>query len=370
VLTNYLCTVHLVALSEALTVAKVAGLDLNTAYEAIRISSGNSFVHETESQVILNGSRDINFTMDLVIKDVGLFDAMARAQQVPLELSPLVLEIFRDGARRFGPREFSANIIRRLEEPLGVRVLGEGFPAQIVDDEPKVAGYEVSARHAPERGGLSGQRLQARVGEELALELRHLARPGPVHGLQARGEGLLPLVGEHRHVSHDARKLCLGDVTGQRHRVEPGGAHGRIGEQCIHVDGALAPALRHARVLEHRQHESGVADAWLGHVMLGLGDDPGRRHGARGAKGLRPEAFHGGGDRVLHERRRRRVEAPVLPARGRCHRRRQARHLLRVAGECRCEFPDRHGRIPVGVREYLRHGSHGLKPHREAPGLS
>jgi 3-hydroxyisobutyrate dehydrogenase len=147
VLTNYLCTVHLVALSEALTVAKVAGLDLNTAYEAIRISSGNSFVHETESQVILNGSRDINFTMDLVIKDVGLFDAMARAQQVPLELSPLVLEIFRDGARRFGPREFSPNIIRRLEEPLGVRVLGEGFPAQIVDDEPKVAGYEVSARH-------------------------------------------------------------------------------------------------------------------------------------------------------------------------------------------------------------------------------
>jgi len=146
VLTNYLCTVHLVALCEALTVAKVAGLDLNTAYEAIRISSGNSFVHETESQVILNGSRDINFTMDLVIKDVGLFDAMARAHEVPLELSPLVLEIFRDGARRFGPREFSPNIIRRLEEPLGVRVLGEGFPAQMIDDEPKVPGYEVTAR--------------------------------------------------------------------------------------------------------------------------------------------------------------------------------------------------------------------------------
>jgi len=143
VLTNYLCTVHLVALCEALTVAKVAGFDLNTVYEAIRISSGNSFVHETESQVILNGSRDINFTMDLVIKDVGLFDALARAHDVPLELSPLVLEIFRDGARRYGPREHSDNIIRRLEEPLGVRVLGRGFPAQIVDQEAKVPGYEV-----------------------------------------------------------------------------------------------------------------------------------------------------------------------------------------------------------------------------------
>ena len=127
-LTNYLCTVHLAALAEALTVAKVAGLDLNTAYEAIRISSGNSFVHETESQVILNGSRDINFTMDLVIKDVGLFDALARAHHVPLELSPLVLAIFSDGARRYGAREHSPNIIRRLEEACGVRVLARGLP--------------------------------------------------------------------------------------------------------------------------------------------------------------------------------------------------------------------------------------------------
>ncbi|HEX8783253.1 MAG TPA: NAD(P)-dependent oxidoreductase, partial [Steroidobacteraceae bacterium] len=148
VLTNYLCTVHLAALAEALTVARVAGLDLNTAYEAIRISSANSFVHETESQVILNGSRDINFTMDLVIKDVGLFDALAGSLGVPLELSPLVLAIFRDGARRYGGRELSPNIIRRLEEACGVRVLGAGFPAQLTDTEPKVAGYEVVPRRA------------------------------------------------------------------------------------------------------------------------------------------------------------------------------------------------------------------------------
>ena len=148
VLTNYLCTVHLAALAEALTVARVAGLDLNTAYEAIRISSGNSFVHETESQVILNGSRDINFTMDLVIKDVGLFDALAGSLGVPLELSPLVLAIFRDGARRYGGRELSPNIIRRLEEACGVRVLGAGFPAQLTDTEPKVAGYEVVPHRA------------------------------------------------------------------------------------------------------------------------------------------------------------------------------------------------------------------------------
>ncbi|MDP9087544.1 MAG: NAD(P)-dependent oxidoreductase [Pseudomonadota bacterium] len=143
VVTNYLCTVHLAALAEALTVCKVAGMDMNTAYEAIRISSGNSFVHETESQVILNGSRDIGFTMDLVIKDVGLFDQLAQELNVPLEISPLVLNIFKDGQRRYGPREHSPNIIRRLEEPCQVRVLGTGFPAEMVDDEPEADGYEV-----------------------------------------------------------------------------------------------------------------------------------------------------------------------------------------------------------------------------------
>jgi 3-hydroxyisobutyrate dehydrogenase len=121
-------------------------MDMNTTYEAIRISSGNSFVHETESQVILNGSRDISFTMDLVIKDVGLFDELANTLHVPVELSPLVLNIFKDGEQRYGARERSPNIIKRLEQACGIEVLGEGFPPQMVDDEPEGPGYEVHPR--------------------------------------------------------------------------------------------------------------------------------------------------------------------------------------------------------------------------------
>lgn len=146
VMTNYLCTVHLVALAEALTTCAAAGLDMNTTYEAIRISSGNSFVHETESQVILNGSRDINFTMDLVSKDIGLFDDLAQAHGVPLELSPLIVRLFDEARATYGNREFSPNIIRRYEEPLGLKVLGTGFPDQMVDDEPEEQGYEVVPR--------------------------------------------------------------------------------------------------------------------------------------------------------------------------------------------------------------------------------
>ena len=147
VMTNYLATVNLVSISEALTTMKVLGMDMNVTYEAIKASSGNSFVHETESQVILNGSRDISFTMDLVSKDVGIFNELAERKGLDLEVAPMIVDIFKDGEERYGPRELSPNIIKRLEERAGVNVLGVGFPAEMVDDEPEEQGYEVVIRN-------------------------------------------------------------------------------------------------------------------------------------------------------------------------------------------------------------------------------
>lgn len=143
VMTNYLATANLLTCAEALTTMKAAGLDMATTYEAIKISSGTSFVHETESQVILNGSRDINFTMDLVLKDIGLFQQIAEDNNVPLEISPLMVDMFKDGIAKYGEREFSPNIIRRLEDQTGLSVLADGFPAEILDDEPEEPGYEI-----------------------------------------------------------------------------------------------------------------------------------------------------------------------------------------------------------------------------------
>jgi 3-hydroxyisobutyrate dehydrogenase len=143
VITNYLATANLVSLTEALVTAQHAGMDLNTTYEAIRISSGNSFVHETESQLILNGSRNISFTMGLVAKDIGLFQEIADTHGVPLELSPLLIDIFADGIARYGVSEWSSNIIRRLEDATGVSTLAPGFPAELTDHEPEAKGTEV-----------------------------------------------------------------------------------------------------------------------------------------------------------------------------------------------------------------------------------
>lgn len=144
VATNYLATANLIAVTEALTTMAAAGVDLATTYEAFRISSGNSFVHETEGQVILNGGRDISFTMDLVLKDIGLFQSIADDHNVPLEMNPLMISIFEDAAERYGDREWSPNVIRRLEDATGVSVTAPGFPAELVDDEPEERGAEVT----------------------------------------------------------------------------------------------------------------------------------------------------------------------------------------------------------------------------------
>ena len=143
VITNYLASVHLVALGEAWTVAKKSNLDLTKAYKGIAVSSGNSFVHETESQVILNGSYNINFTMDLVLKDTGLFDELAKKLNASLEISPKIVDIFKDGQKKYGSRAWSSMIVKRMEDINEINFRGEGFPEELVDNEPEKRGHEI-----------------------------------------------------------------------------------------------------------------------------------------------------------------------------------------------------------------------------------
>ena len=143
VITNYLASVHLVALGEAWTVAKKSNLDLSKTYKGIAVSSGSSFVHETESQVILNGSYNINFTMDLVLKDTGLFDDLAKKLNATLEISPKIVEIFKDGQKKYGSRAWSSMIVKRMEDINNIDFRADGFPGELIDSEPEEKGYEI-----------------------------------------------------------------------------------------------------------------------------------------------------------------------------------------------------------------------------------
>lgn len=131
VITNMLAFVHLVAAGEALMLAKRAGLDLAQSFEAIRASSGNSFVHETESQVILNGSYDIGFTIDLACKDLGFARELGREYGVPLELAGLVEETFSRAREAYGGSAWSPMVVKLLEDALGTDLRAPGFPPTI-----------------------------------------------------------------------------------------------------------------------------------------------------------------------------------------------------------------------------------------------
>ena len=131
VVTNMLAFIHLIAAGEALMLCAKAGVDLRAAFDAIAASSGNSFVHETESQVILNGSYDIGFTMDLACKDAGFAVEFGRRFGVPLRLAGVMEQTFIEGRTKYGGDAWSSMIVKLLEDAVGTPLRAPGFPAKL-----------------------------------------------------------------------------------------------------------------------------------------------------------------------------------------------------------------------------------------------
>jgi len=138
VITNMLAFIHLWASGEALMLAKRAGVDLAKAFHGIRISSGNSFAHETEAQLVLNGSYNVGFTLDLALKDLGLALKLGRETETPLELAEAVARHFAAAAEAYGPRAWSTQAVKILEDRLAEPLRAPGFPDVLpgMEEEP------------------------------------------------------------------------------------------------------------------------------------------------------------------------------------------------------------------------------------------
>jgi len=131
VITNMLAFIHLKATSEALMLAKRGGLDLGQAWHAIKASSGNSFVHETEGALILNGSYDIAFNVDLALKDLGFALGFGREFGVPLDLASATEQTYVAAKAAYGGEAQSPMIAKLLEDLLDTELRAEGFPARL-----------------------------------------------------------------------------------------------------------------------------------------------------------------------------------------------------------------------------------------------
>ena len=140
-ITNYLASLHLLGIGEALAVAKKNNLDLGLTYKAIKVSSGNSFVNETETKVILAGSYDVGFTMDLVNKDLNLFRKLGK--NLNLELGNYLSRKFKHGMRVLGKKSFSTSVVKLIEENEKIKLRAKNFPKQLVDNNKKQKAIQV-----------------------------------------------------------------------------------------------------------------------------------------------------------------------------------------------------------------------------------
>ena len=143
VLTNYLASLHLLGIGEALSLAKHHKIDLSLTQKAIKISSGNSFVNETETKVILSGSYDVGFTMDLVNKDLNLFKNLLKKEKTITKLFNIVQKTFNNGLKKYGKRSFSTSIVKLYEENNKINLRSKKFPKKLIDTNPKQKGVEV-----------------------------------------------------------------------------------------------------------------------------------------------------------------------------------------------------------------------------------
>jgi 3-hydroxyisobutyrate dehydrogenase len=133
VITNMLAFVHIAATAEAYMLAARAGMDLRLAWEIIRASSGNSFIHETESTTILSGSYDIGFSLDLSCKDLGFAMQLGRDLGVPLDIASIVDQLNIRARSAYGGEAGSPMVARLLEEACGVDLRAPGFPVTLDD---------------------------------------------------------------------------------------------------------------------------------------------------------------------------------------------------------------------------------------------
>ena len=151
-MTNYLATANLITCAEALVTMKAAGIDLNTTYEAIKISSGNWFVHGDREPG--HPERQPRHQLHHGPRREGHLPLPGgrRSSRSATGNESVGIEIFRDGVERYGPREWSLNIIRRFEDETGLEIPAPGFPAEMTDDEPEAPGYEVILHVGARRG--------------------------------------------------------------------------------------------------------------------------------------------------------------------------------------------------------------------------
>jgi 3-hydroxyisobutyrate dehydrogenase-like beta-hydroxyacid dehydrogenase len=126
---NMLIQVNRVAVAEALVMGVKAGLDPQTIYDVVRVSTGTSFAFETGVPKILARDFSPGGTVDITYKDQELETSFAKQLGVPLLLANVTQQLYQMARAAGYNKEDGLAVVKVLERLAGVHVGGARRPA-------------------------------------------------------------------------------------------------------------------------------------------------------------------------------------------------------------------------------------------------
>jgi len=121
---NMLGQVNRVAIAEALILGVKAGLDPQTIYDVVRVSTGTSHAFETGVPKILARDFSPGGTIDITYKDQDLETTFAKQLGVPLLLANLTQQLYQMARAAGLNKEDGLAIVKVLDRLAGVQVGG------------------------------------------------------------------------------------------------------------------------------------------------------------------------------------------------------------------------------------------------------
>ena len=120
---NVLSAAAMVATSESMVAGVKAGLDPRVMIEVINASSGRSTATEQKfPEVVIPRTFNQGFTAGLMLKDVNLFLAEAKAIGVPVETIEAVAALLKLTCDELGPDKDITTVVQPIEKRAGVEV--------------------------------------------------------------------------------------------------------------------------------------------------------------------------------------------------------------------------------------------------------
>jgi 2-hydroxymethylglutarate dehydrogenase len=121
---NMLAFIQMMGAAEAIVLGASAGVDPNVLWQAVKASSGASFVWEFGTRAILRDRLAPTFTIDLASKDMSLATALARECGVPLKMAAAAEELIRHYQMTGYAKEDVLATVKELEKQTNTVVRG------------------------------------------------------------------------------------------------------------------------------------------------------------------------------------------------------------------------------------------------------